>query len=160
MMTQEELGILFECRNIARDVARKERDINAELPIRRGLYSSPQMTGMPRSRDPHGLDGSARKNEAEHEALERAKEELKAVQERAMKIICAMEPKLHDFCVAYFINGLEMPDEVAERIGKDRSTCFRQLRKIREGGDFRRKLQRNATKCDEMRLYATSQGVI
>lgn len=159
-MTQEELNILFECRNRARDVARKEREINAALPTRRGLYSSPQMTGMPGSRDVHGLDGSARKNEAEHQALERAKVELEGMQEAAMKIICTLEPKLHDFCVAYFINGLEMPGEVAEHIGKDRSTCWRQLRKIREGGDFRRKMQRNATKCDEMRLYATGQGVI
>lgn len=153
-LSQDELGRLYECRNIARSLKQKERNINAWLPTRRGLYQSPNLTGMPGARDVHGLDGSASKNEAEHVALEKARADYEDAKADAVRIICAMHPNMHDFCYAYFIDGLDMPVEVADSIGKDTSTCWRKLRKIREGGDFRRKMQRNATKCTEMRDFA------
>ena len=153
-LTREEFETLTICRNKAREVRRMERKVNAFLPTAQGYYKSPQWTGMPGGRDVHGLDGSARKNEAEHAALERAREEYGEAKAEAVRIICAMHPNMHDFCYAYFINGLDMPVEVADSIGKDTSTCWRKLRKLREGGDFRRKMQRNATKCTEMRDFA------
>ena len=159
-ITQDELNALYMCRNKAREVKRLEKRAGAFLPTSSGLYSSPQITGMPGARDPHGLDGSARRNDAELQALEAARDELEAMTAEAQRIICTLDHKLHDFCIAYFVNGLDMPGEVADSIGKDESTCWRKLRKLREQCDFRRKMQRNASKCNEMLGFAKCQGVI
>lgn len=128
-----------------------ERKINAFLPTAEGYYKSPQWTGMPGSRDVHGLDGSARKNEAEHAALEQAREELKQMKEAAMRIICGLDWKMQDFCVAYFINGEDI-DSVAEMIGRDRTTCWRKLKMLRGGdgnGSFRRRLSEKRNKMQQ-----------
>ena len=159
-LTKDELDTLYMCRNKAIEVRQLEKRVSAFLPTASGLYSSPKMTGMPGARDPHGLDGSARKNEAQFQALEFARDELEALRIAAHRIICKLDWKMHDFCIAFFVNGLEMPGEVAASIGKDESTCWRKLRKFREGGDFRRKMQRNASECNEMPDFAKCQGMI
>lgn len=141
-LTKDELDTLYMCRNKARDVKRMERKVNAFLSTASGLYSSPQMTGMPGARDPHGLDGSARKNEAEFQALEAARNELETLQAAANRIICALDWKMHDFCVAYFVRGEDI-DSVAESIGRDRSTCHRKLQKLHGGNsNFRRLMEK------------------
>lgn len=141
-ITREELDTLYMCRNKAREVERLERKVNAFLSTSSGLYRSPQMTGMPGAREPHGLDGSMRKNEAEFQALEAARNELEALQEAAHRIICSLDWKMHDFCVAYFVRGEDM-DVVAESIGRDRSTCHRKLQKLHGGNsNFRRLMEK------------------
>lgn len=141
-ITQEELDTLYMCRNKSREVERFERKVNAFLSTSSGLYRSPQMTGMPGAREPHGLDGSMRKNEAEFQALEAARNELEMLQEAAHRIICSLDWKMHDFCVAYFVRGEDM-DAVAESIGRDRSTCHRKLQKLHGGNsNFRRLMEK------------------
>lgn len=141
-LTREDLDTLYMCRNKAREVERMERKINSFLPTSAGLYSSPQMTGMPGARDPHGLDGSMRKNEAEFQALEAARDELEALQGVANKIICSLDWKMHDFCMAYFVRGEDM-DTVAASIRRDRSTCYRKLQKLHGGNsNFRRLMEK------------------
>lgn len=142
MVTRDELETLYMCRNKAREVVRMERRVNAFLPVSSGLYSSPQMTGMPGARDPHGLDGSRRKNEAELQAFEVAKAALEELQEEAHKIIAKMDWKMHDFCVAYFVRGEDI-DSVAQSIGRDRSTCHRKLQKLHGGNSNFRRLMEN-----------------
>lgn len=141
-LTRDELDTLYMCRNKAREVAMLERKANAFLPTSAGYYSSPQMTGMPGSHDPHGLDGSAQKNEAEIHALKAAQEELKVLAHAANKIICSLDWKMHDFCVSYFVRGEDI-DTAAQNIGCDRSTCRRKLQKIHRGNsNFRRLMER------------------
>lgn len=141
-LTREDLDTLYMCRNKAREVERMERKVNAFLPTSAGFYSSPQMTGMPGTHDPHGLDGSTRKNEAEFQKLEAAREVLEELQEAAHKIIAKLDWKMHDFCVAYFVCGEDI-DTVAENIGRDRSTCHRKLQKLHGGNsNFRRLMEK------------------
>jgi hypothetical protein len=150
-LTRDEFETLTICRNRARDVMRMERKVNAFLPTANGYYKSPQWTGMPGGRDVHGLDGSARKNEAEHRALERAREELAEMKESAMRIICRLDWKMQDFCVAYFVNGEDI-DSVAESIGRDRTTCWRKLQRLRGGdgnGCFRRRMSEKRNKMQQ-----------
>ena len=141
-LTKDELDTLYMCRNKAREVKRMEKKVASFLPTASGFYSSPQMTGMPGARDPHGLDGSMRKNEAEFQALEVARAELEALAEAANRVICSLDWKMHDFCVAYFVRGEDI-DSVAESIGRDRSTCHRKLQKLHGGNsNFRRLMEK------------------
>lgn len=151
VLMREELETLYMCRNKAREVARMEKRINA--PFGGGGYRSPSFSGMPGARDIHGLDGSARRNEADFQALERAYEDLHELQRAAQKIICALDPKMHDFCMAYFIAAGDM-DSVADSIGRDRTTCWRKLQKLRGGdgnGSFRRRMN---GRCNKMQQNA------
>ena len=150
-LTREELDTLYLCRNKAREVERMERRVNTFLPTSAGFYSSPQMTGMPGARDPHGLDGSSRKNEAEFQKLEAARAALEELQEAANKIICSLDWKMHDFCVAYFVRGEDI-GVVADTIGVDRSTCHRKLHKLHGGNSNFRRLTEN---CNKMQQIAT-----
>jgi hypothetical protein len=150
-LTKDDLETLYMCRNKAREVVRMERKVNSFLPVSSGLYKSPQMTGMPGARDVHGLDGSSRKNEAEFQALERAKEEYEGLSLRANRIICSMDYKMHDFCVAYFVKGEDI-GVVADSIGVDRSTCHRKLNKLHGGNSNFRRLMEN---CNKMQQIAT-----
>lgn len=151
MVTRDELETLYMCRNKAREVVRMERRVNAFLPVSSGLYSSPQMTGMPGARDPHGLDGSARKNNAELQGLENARMEYEALKDEASRIVCRMDYKMHDFCFAYFVRGEDI-GAVADMIGVDRSTCHRKLKKLHGGNSNFRRLMEN---CNKMQQIAT-----
>lgn len=143
-LTKDDLDTLYMCRNKAREVARLERKVNSFLPTSAGYYSSPQMTGMPGSRDPHGLDGSKGKNEAEFQALEAAREELEELTYAANKIICSLDWKMHDFCVSYFVRGEDI-EAIPDIIRVDRSTCYRKLQKLHGGNsNFRRWREVNA----------------
>ena len=148
-LTKDELDTLYMCRNKAIEVRQLDKIASAFLPTSSGLYRSPQMTGMPGSRDPHGLDGSARKNEAEFTALDTAKDKLEALRAAAHRIICKLDWKMHDFCVAYFVHGEDI-GIVADSIGVDRSTCHRKLQKLHGGnGNFRRLME----KCNKMQDF-------
>lgn len=148
-LMQGELETLNLCRNKAREVARLERRVNSPLPTAAGLYKSPSFSGMPGARDAHGLDGSMRRNEADFEAYEREQEALEEMREAAMRVILMLDPKMHDFCVEYYINGQDMA-EVSRIIDRDRTTCWRMRQKLHGGhGNFRRvEMQQNATKCN------------
>lgn len=151
MLTREELNTLYLCRNKAREVRRAEKRVNAFLPVSSGLYQSPQLTGMPGARDAHGLDGSARRNEADFERLDTLRMEWEGLKNAAARIILTLDEQMHDFCTAYFVSGEDI-DSVAESIGRDRTTCWRKLKRLRGGdgnGCFRRmsrcnKMQQNA----------------
>lgn len=150
-ITREDLSTLYMCRNKAREVKRLEKKISSFLPTSSGLYSSPKMTGMPGARDVHGLDGSSRKNESEFKALEQAQYELETLAQDANRIICALDWKMHDFCVEYFVEGKDI-GIVADSIGIDRSTCHRKLKKLNGvNGNFRRMME----KCNKMQQIAT-----
>ena len=141
-LTKDELDTLYMCRNKAREVKRMEKKVAAFLPTASGFYSSPQMTGMLGARDPHGLDGSAWKNEAEFQALEAAQHDLEVLRASAHRIICKLDWKMHDFCVAHFVRGEDI-DSVAESIKRDRSTCHRKLQKLHGGNsNFRRLMEK------------------
>ena len=155
-LTQEELDTLYLCRNKAREVRRMERKVSAFLPTSAGMYKSPQWTGMPGARDVHGLDGSARKNEADFERLEMLRGEWEMLKNAAARIILTLDEQMHDFCTAYFVNGEDM-DSVADSIGRDRTTCWRKLQRLRGGdgnGCFRRRMNGVATKCNKMQQNA------
>lgn len=149
-LTAEELETLTLCRNKAREVARLEKRVNSPLPTYAGLYKSPGFSGMPGARDVHGLDGSRRKNDADFEAYERELAALNTLRDAAMRIICTLDSKMHDFCVEYYIRGNDL-NEVSRIIDRDRSTCWRMRQKLHGGegnGCFRRMTQQNATKCN------------
>ena len=149
MITSEEINTLNLCRNKAREVARLERRVNSPLPTAAGMYKSPNFSGMPGARDVHGLDGSARRNEADFEAFERESEALAGLRDAAMRIILTLDSKMHDFCVEYYINGQDMA-EVSRIIDRDRTTCWRMRQKLHGGNsNFRRlEMRQNATKCN------------
>lgn len=155
-LTREDIDALYMCRNVARSVAQIERRLNS--PFSGGAYRSPSFTGMPKAHDPHGLDGSAGRNEAEFEKLESEKEKYEQCRETAQKVILKLDESMHDFCMAYFIRGEDLTD-VQASTGMSESTCKRRLKDVRYFADnFRRQrtqMTRNDPVCTEMTRIAT-----
>lgn len=140
-LTQEALDTLVLCRNKARETERLRRRVDSPLPTGAGLYKSPGFSGMPGARDVHGLDGSARRNDADFEAYEQACEALSELREAAMRIILTLDSKMHDFCIEYYVNGKDMA-EVSRIIDRDRTTCWRMRQKLHGGNsNFRRLME-------------------
>ena len=128
-LTQREREVLRRARNQKKYVAQL-RQRAQRLPVRGG-YRSPELTGMPRSGAlPCGLDGSAQENEAELARLCEAEAALTALQARAEQIVGGLDWRLSVFARLYYVEALEVP-EIAQRLERDDSTCWRYLRAMR-----------------------------
>ena len=128
-LTEREREALRRARNQKKYVAQLSQRAQ-RLPLRGG-YRSPALTGMPRGGSiPCGLDGSREENEAELARLAEAEASLTALQARAEKIVGGLDWRLSLFARFYYIEALEVP-EIAERLERDSSTCWRYLRAIR-----------------------------
>lgn len=79
---------------------------------------------------PCGLDGSREANEAELSRLREAEKALSALQAKAERIVGSLDWRLSVFARFYYIEALEVP-EIAQRLERDDSTCWRYLRVIR-----------------------------
>lgn len=157
-LTQEDFDTLRMCRNAARAVAQIERRVNSFLPTSAGMYKSPSFSGMPGARDPHGLDGSSSKNDAEFEELEREKANLERYREPAQRVILKLDENMHDFCLAYFVRGEDL-SVVQISTGLSESTCKRRLKDLRYFADNFRKqrsqMNQNEPAWNKMNSVAT-----
>lgn len=144
-LTTHERQTLFATRNQKRRLERLRARL-ACSPVRGG-YRSPSFSGMPAGGGaPCGLDGDARANEAELATYERAQEEYKVLREEAECIANQMDERIASFAHSYFVDGKDM-SAVSEEIGKDITTCWDYLNRIK--GTYRRR-GKNLRRCTTM----------